>query len=187
MPRMCQRKKQKIRTKENERRIVSRSRSKTRPKMQQLQTLRKRLLVSVRRTTAFWQVRTTAKSFGDRQFFFGFQYANCPRHFWVLIVDKKKGIKMDIDDIIEKYLIDNGFDGLCQVDCECACLLDDLFPCGDIYFSCRPGFKIDGCTCGEGCDFHVSPYCPECGTFQNTHHSASCSRAKNHDREDGRQ
>jgi hypothetical protein len=40
--------------------------------------------------------------------------------------------------IIEKYLKDNGYDGLCKEDC--GCKLDDLAPCGIDYSNCVPAY-----------------------------------------------
>ena len=45
---------------------------------------------------------------------------------------------MDIRDIIKKYLEDNGYDGLCGV--ECSCDSGDLAPC-DNPLECKPGWK----------------------------------------------
>lgn len=45
-----------------------------------------------------------------------------------------------IKDIVTDYLKTNGYDGLYNED-ECGCLLDDLAPCWDCTFDCRPGYK----------------------------------------------
>jgi len=60
---------------------------------------------------------------------------------------------------IEKYLVDNGYDGLCEQDYECSCEVGDLIPCGGSPDSCIPGHKIYGCSddCGIGCDWHIKP------------------------------
>lgn len=72
----------------------------------------------------------------------------------------------DCYEIIRKYLIDNGYDGLFNDGfAECACLVDDLFPCGELYGKCTPGYKVP-CNCGEH-DYHIAkqplpePYKPE--------------------------
>ena len=59
------------------------------------------------------------------------------------------------------WLTRRGFDGLYSPG-ECACLVDDLYPCGERGEGCRPGYKGD-CTddcehegAGEG-NWHVSP------------------------------
>ena len=41
---------------------------------------------------------------------------------------------MTVKDIIKQYLIDNGFDGLCNPDHDCACSIGELF-CD---YECRP-------------------------------------------------
>jgi len=59
-----------------------------------------------------------------------------------------------VGDIIEIYLAENGFDGLVSDDCECACKLGELFPCGNVYQDCCPGYKT-ACDCGDH-DYHIS-------------------------------
>ena len=48
---------------------------------------------------------------------------------------------MDIQEIVETYLKEKGFDGLYNPG-ECACKIDDLFPCyGDgSVLECMPGY-----------------------------------------------
>jgi hypothetical protein len=46
---------------------------------------------------------------------------------------------MDVMSIIEKYLRDNNFDGLCNDDCGCD--VDDLAPCGGLVVDCKPAKK----------------------------------------------
>jgi len=41
--------------------------------------------------------------------------------------------------IIEEYLIAHGFDGLFN-SADCACKLDDLFPCSESFSECEPGY-----------------------------------------------
>ena len=51
---------------------------------------------------------------------------------------------MNVYDIVKKYLIDNGYDGLYTDDC--GCLVDDLMPCsgcGDI-INCQAGYRASG-------------------------------------------
>ena len=50
---------------------------------------------------------------------------------------------MDCKGIIEKYLKDNGFDGLVQLDAECGCKVADLIPCGGPFDTCLPGYRGD--------------------------------------------
>ena len=48
---------------------------------------------------------------------------------------------MTIKDIIEKYLRENGYDGLAGEDCGCG--LDDLGPCGEPFpADCVPAYRI---------------------------------------------
>ena len=61
-------------------------------------------------------------------------------------VDQKNGGK--------KYLEDNGFDGLFNPG-ECSCPVDRLFLCDGPCDECEPGYRVEGCTCGNGCDYHI--------------------------------
>lgn len=67
---------------------------------------------------------------------------------------------MTIKEIVEKYLKDNGFDGLYCGD-ECACGTNDLMPCGEPIADCKAGYycKCDPetCTADGDCDFHIGP------------------------------
>lgn len=60
---------------------------------------------------------------------------------------------MTVQEIIEKYLRDNNYGGL-YAD-HCACLVNDLMPCGELGTDCEPGYVVP-CDCGEH-DFHVVP------------------------------
>uniref|UniRef100_A0A6M3JQ24 Uncharacterized protein n=1 Tax=viral metagenome TaxID=1070528 RepID=A0A6M3JQ24_9ZZZZ len=60
---------------------------------------------------------------------------------------------MNCSEIIQKYLKENGFDGLYSPD-ECACIIGDLVPCCNSPMECQPGYKIP-CGCGEGHDFDI--------------------------------
>lgn len=50
---------------------------------------------------------------------------------------------MTCKEIIEKYLKENGFDGLVQLDTECGCHLGEmgLFLCGSCLDDCKPAYK----------------------------------------------
>lgn len=68
----------------------------------------------------------------------------------------------DVKDIVAEFLEAHGYDGLFDADNDCACSLDDLFPCGEgslIY--CQPGYKIP-CNCGDH-DFHIGREKPQEG------------------------
>lgn len=66
---------------------------------------------------------------------------------------------MTVKSIIEKYLRDNGYDGLYSDDYECGCEVDDLMPCEEPGIECRPGYKgpclAADCEYGGECDFHI--------------------------------
>lgn len=62
---------------------------------------------------------------------------------------------LEVFDIVKAYLVSNGFEGLYNSDCECACTIDDLMPCGEMQHTCTAGYVVPGCSCGEGCEFHV--------------------------------
>jgi len=48
---------------------------------------------------------------------------------------------MNIGEIIKKYLQEHGYDGLVCSEGECACEIDDLFPCQCMDESCKPAYK----------------------------------------------
>jgi len=55
---------------------------------------------------------------------------------------------MTVQEIIKKYLRDNGFDGLCNDDCGCG--IDDFAPCDSLSLDCNPAYK---CNCKhDECD-----------------------------------
>lgn len=60
---------------------------------------------------------------------------------------------MDIQEIVKKWLIDNGFDGLFSE--VCGCEVADLIPCGEPG-NCKAGYKVP-CPpdCGEH-KFHIA-------------------------------
>ena len=69
---------------------------------------------------------------------------------------------MDIKEIITKHLKDNKFDGLFYPS-ECACLVEDLMPCGEPHIECEAGYKstckkCDNSVCemGEESDYCIS-------------------------------
>ena len=61
---------------------------------------------------------------------------------------------MTVREIIKKYLEDNGFDGLCNINVECGCRLDDLCPCQENCFLCEPGYDQGP---SKGGDFFIYP------------------------------
>lgn len=64
---------------------------------------------------------------------------------------------MNVNDIVAEYLRANKYDGLCLPEHGCACLLDDLAPCGEMSEKCRPGHR-------ENVDKHTPCFCAESGT-----------------------
>jgi len=60
-----------------------------------------------------------------------------------------------VGSIIRKWLEANGYDGLCQEECECGCKLDDLAPCeSSDFINCIPGHITPG---KDGYDFFIKP------------------------------
>jgi hypothetical protein len=79
---------------------------------------------------------------------------------------------MKIRDIVIKYLKENNFDGLYNEEEDCACLIDNIGVCEDLYPDCIAGWKVS-CDCDEH-NWHItSDYtkvsedisfsCPICG------------------------
>lgn len=60
---------------------------------------------------------------------------------------------MDVQDIVGKWLEENGYDGLYDPGV-CACKLSDLMPCGNLCPSCEAGYL---CKSNGECeaDFHI--------------------------------
>jgi len=48
---------------------------------------------------------------------------------------------MNLKSIIEEWLTDNGYDGLCNPDEECGCSFDDFMPCSEPSMECQAGNK----------------------------------------------
>jgi hypothetical protein len=62
----------------------------------------------------------------------------------------RKKAQIPVSQIIEKYLKEHGFDGLCYPDSECGCFLGNLVPCGCPTLKCQPGYRVktkDGDEC----------------------------------------
>ena len=55
---------------------------------------------------------------------------------------------MNVEQIVKDYLIKNKLDGLCNSAGACACLVDDLAPCGSMQKYCLAGNKT---ICDESC------------------------------------
>ena len=54
-----------------------------------------------------------------------------------------KDWNMEVHQIVREYLNNRGYDGLFNINGECACLLDDLAPCGEMSMHCKVGFKTE--------------------------------------------
>ncbi len=70
-------------------------------------------------------------------------------------MNRNKSDHVTGSEMIQDYLERYEYDGLVSDGCDCACILGDLFPCCDFQLGCTAGYREDGCTCGEGCDFHI--------------------------------
>ena len=68
-------------------------------------------------------------------------------------------------DIVVAHLEDHGCTGLHNPSEECACMLPDIAPCGEMKGECVPGVAYycpeneggEECPCGGEYDFHVEP------------------------------
>ena len=63
-------------------------------------------------------------------------------------------ISYELTEIVRAWLKNHGFDGLYMTG-ECACVVDDLFPCGHACPDCSAGYIIP-CDCGDH-DYHIGP------------------------------
>ena len=61
-----------------------------------------------------------------------------------------KMMVVNIGTIVERWLQENGYDGLFNEDGDCACKLSDLSPCEHLSHACKPGYLTT--VCPEGCD-----------------------------------
>ena len=71
---------------------------------------------------------------------------------------------MNIKQLIQRELAKNEMDGLGNTDLGCACVYDDLAPCGHVQLDCVMGKKVPCPTeCGDH-DWHIEEreFCPEC-------------------------
>jgi hypothetical protein len=59
-----------------------------------------------------------------------------------------------VGEIAFEFLTTNGYDGLCNSDCECACKLDDFVPCDQIGGECEAGYLMREDVRAE--------WCPDC-------------------------
>lgn len=66
----------------------------------------------------------------------------------------KKICRVDVTDILVEYLTDKGYHGLFNHEGECACLINDLGACENLYQNCTAGW-LSPCDCGQH-DWHIS-------------------------------
>lgn len=71
-------------------------------------------------------------------------------------------VRLDVLRMVHERLKDDlGYDGLVSDGGECACLTDDLAPCGEMRGDCVAGHKgpcdPDNCGADGNCDFHIIP------------------------------
>ena len=62
----------------------------------------------------------------------------------------------DVKDIIKNHLIENGYDGLVNLEGECGCTLDDYHACGEYMFECKPAYKWENAC--KDCEHHCEGY-----------------------------
>lgn len=75
---------------------------------------------------------------------------------------------MNCKEIIQKYLKENGYDGLINADLECGCGIDDFEPCGDLNtVDCKAAYwhECKKCKTFPNCDLNDS-CATECGCFK---------------------
>jgi len=66
----------------------------------------------------------------------------------------KMETRMTLAEIIEKWLLENKYDGLFNAEDECACEIGDLMPCIGPQIDCEPGYK-GPCDCKDNHDWHM--------------------------------
>ena len=81
---------------------------------------------------------------------------------------------MDVGDIVAEYLEAHGYDGLCNIDAECGCTLDDWIPCQCLSENCLPGWKAP-CPCGDH-DWHISTEHPQDANCESDKMSKPCDK-----------
>jgi hypothetical protein len=58
-----------------------------------------------------------------------------------------------VEDILKKYLSENGYDGFYNSDMECGCTLEDFMPCGQIDSECSASYLHESPeTCPPDCE-----------------------------------
>lgn len=66
---------------------------------------------------------------------------------------------MNVLSIVKFYLAEKGFDGLYNMDGDCACDVTDLSPMSCMTEECKPGYREkcnpETCELDGDCDFHI--------------------------------
>lgn len=63
---------------------------------------------------------------------------------------------MTIMDIVREYLVAHGYDGLCHIETECGCGLEDLFICGNFFSpDCEAAHRVKIMIDGNAEDWFV--------------------------------
>lgn len=90
---------------------------------------------------------------------------------------------MMLSEALAAHLKANGYDGLLEVDCECACEVSDLMPCGNSPLDvaeCGAAWKIvtdpNDCGCGNGCDWHMTLVKPRRSNERSVVRCQNCNR-----------
>lgn len=50
-------------------------------------------------------------------------------------------MNLNVEEIVKQYLIEHGYDGLCNDDGDCGCSLDDFNPCGELTCYCVAAYN----------------------------------------------
>lgn len=74
----------------------------------------------------------------------------------IMTCSQRRTVMPNVHEMVKKHLEENGYDGLYSAG-NCACKIDDLFPCGQTDKDCEAGYlqPCDGsCDMGK-CDWHI--------------------------------
>lgn len=85
-------------------------------------------------------------------------HEDCPKN-------PKNEVQMTVDEIMQKYLKDNGYDGLYYPG-ECCCKIDCMRVCGGNFFSCFPGYLQAKDENDTDTDYSIGRDKPEAGNGQ---------------------
>ena len=74
---------------------------------------------------------------------------------------------MNVQEIVRRWLEQNGLGGLYHPSDDCRCDLADLFAYCVMEPDCRPGYKV-ACDCDGDCGYHIVPEKPQEATDATT-------------------